>query len=588
MFSLLLENLLFEAPVDAWLKRHGSEGVDKNHLSTLADFFKRFSAVIYNPDITAYSFDQLKTMVKVVDLCKKFLLKGTTIKWLTKQIFEDKTLTVQNVKEDFIPLLRRYEKVPGQGRKDLNDIKDVTELSHYIQDLGSGAKELVPEEHKDIIYDDGEWMVAMPHTTEASCELGAGTTWCTAMTASQNLFLSYLAAGKGIILFYVIKKGGNPRSNPDDKISVGFINGEPKFNQGRGNITVNAANDNVTEEDFGHVLGQQRAQVIIQKMIEKAQATPVHPAQKELDVVISSIENYQRKLSSFKSEAAKVNFAVTALESPSISPEVLTYILTQPGVLEDSEFSDSIRVVSLNTQKPENINALIDILVKDSQEEIWRYRKFLENTHITADNFKYLVKKLAQLPNPLRAVEDAMTMAHVFYGFSTKEKGEIIDVLVELIPQNIVNNERFFTWMESSKSSGMFTEQLQELFAKSTNPKILQDLAYRTESPRIMALLTQTTDFVTFLWLTMNPKLPQEIFLSLLQKAAKDINSENPENIEALEVLLTRKNKITRSYLELFAKSTNEKIRTVAQGQLAKGAYIQESKRLLTNLLFGN
>ena len=178
------------------------------------------------------------------------------------------SLTKENIKEDFIPNLRQYEKIPVEDRKALSDIKDIQELSSYVESFGEKLELPVTEEDKDIIYDDGEWLVAMPHTTEASCELGTETTWCTARTKGQNLFLNYVGSGRGIILFYVIKKHGNPRSKPNDKMSIGYVNGEVKFNQGSGNISVNAANSNLTEETFLESMHQHAGRSVSIPMID--------------------------------------------------------------------------------------------------------------------------------------------------------------------------------------------------------------------------------------------------------------------------------------------------------------------------------
>lgn len=47
------------------------------------------------------------------------------------------------------------------------------------------------KEGAEKVYEDGEWMVIIPHTQEASCYYGKGTQWCTAAEESWNAFDQY-------------------------------------------------------------------------------------------------------------------------------------------------------------------------------------------------------------------------------------------------------------------------------------------------------------------------------------------------------------------------------------------------------------
>ena len=47
------------------------------------------------------------------------------------------------------------------------------------------------KEGAEKVYEDGEWMVIIPHTQEASCYYGKGTQWCTASEESHNMFDHY-------------------------------------------------------------------------------------------------------------------------------------------------------------------------------------------------------------------------------------------------------------------------------------------------------------------------------------------------------------------------------------------------------------
>lgn len=584
MFSI--QKFLFEAPVDAWLKRHGSEGVDTNELNTLADSFKRFSAVIYNPDITQYnSLNHLKTIIQTVELAKKFLLKGNAIKWLTKMLFKAPNITVENVKEDYIPLVRQYDRVRDPNKPVLDTFTSVVQLSDYLDNLqkDSSAPVSHTEEDLDIFWQDDEWMLAMPHTTEASCELGKGTTWCTARTNGQNLFLSYLGSNNGIILFYAIKKGGNPRSNPWDKVSIGFINGEPKFNQGEGNITVNAANNNVTEGQFENLVGVDRAEIMVQEMTKKAQATPIHPAQQEMNTVVGDINSYNRKLQSFKDEDAKIDFALLALKNPQVNPAVFnaaySFAEEREGTYSNVDIKEELYKLNKTVANPD----ILDILIEQHYND-----KLLYNEYLAPKNFTTLFRKIAKIsPNPIRDIFYVMDISN-FQTFNPTTKSKLMDYLVTLIGPALSNDKHIFRKLENSKEQGLFPQSIQRLFMNSANESIVQDLAFKTQDLGIMAEIAEKYQQHPFIlaWLGMNSKLPQEIYMQLLKLASKDPNTEDSGISELLGVLLTRKTKVPKSYLDLYSQSTNAGVRKIALDQLAKGMYVQEGKRLLTNLLF--
>jgi hypothetical protein len=132
------------------------------------------------------------------------------------------------VKDDYLPLIK-FHFNNQDLLKPINSYSNVSELNSDIESLGEES-EAVSEKELDIFFEKDGWILTMPHTTKASCLLGKGTDWCTSRTKSQNLFLSYIGRySDDIVLFYVIKIDGNPKKNPNDKLSVGFENGKPIF-----------------------------------------------------------------------------------------------------------------------------------------------------------------------------------------------------------------------------------------------------------------------------------------------------------------------------------------------------------------------
>ena len=138
--------------------------------------------------------------------------------------------------EDVAGLVKKFDTVKDRLKEagkspDIYAYKTAGLLRQAIEELPdskSSERRKLKQEETTYLGTFGDWLVAMPHTRESSCRLGKGTTWCTAATKTQNLFLSYVARDKqNIILYYLIKKGGDSRRDPTAKISVGFINGEP-------------------------------------------------------------------------------------------------------------------------------------------------------------------------------------------------------------------------------------------------------------------------------------------------------------------------------------------------------------------------
>jgi hypothetical protein len=85
------------------------------------------------------------------------------------------------------------------------DVKDINKY-HSLQELYNIVKVFMdnPEiatsnsdevrrikEGANKVFENGEWLVIVPHTKEASCYYGKGTQWCTAAEQSNNMFDHY-------------------------------------------------------------------------------------------------------------------------------------------------------------------------------------------------------------------------------------------------------------------------------------------------------------------------------------------------------------------------------------------------------------
>lgn len=297
--------------------------MENSHIPSLLEMYSLFSEDVFSDVVKKYPEleSQLQTAKSKGVLPKYF-------PWLGKMLSQS-----QEPVEDIISLLLAFEKKQmalkakfGGQSADINAYKSPAELSGKLELLGSGTKLQSTGGNYDVIYEDDTWFVAMPRTTEESCKLGSGTTWCTARTQSQNLFLSYTARNENIFLFYVINKKENPRSNPDSKLSIGFINGNPQWDED-GGLSVNAANHGLSSSRFEEIVGVEKANNLLGLMRQKIASTNgKHPAQQEIDKLVQNLEMFQKKMDSFKGFDEKLDFIQLALQNPKISDSVVSLL----------------------------------------------------------------------------------------------------------------------------------------------------------------------------------------------------------------------------------------------------------------------
>ena len=293
--------------------------------------------------------------------------------------------------EDIIDIVKRFDELkPRLAKKDIYAYKNPSELRIAIENLGASKrtqkraeKQRLTAEETTILGTFGDWIVAMPHTVESSCQLGKGTTWCTAATQSQNLFLSYVGRGyEDIILYYIMKKGANPRIDPAAKLSVGFVNGEPVLDGEEGGITVDAANNGITKEALTRILGDQFGPIMSAMKENASSVSGKHPAKKQLEKIAKSkdpsvIDKYTQGMEEDEkldfieliidkepssqvwiklSEDEVVDIRKTVANNPSTPPEALVKLSGDEEYLVREE-------VAANPSTPP------EVLVKLSEEE---------------------------------------------------------------------------------------------------------------------------------------------------------------------------------------------------------------------------
>jgi len=517
-----LLSFLFESPLKSWKKKQTN--LSQEQLTKAKGYFDaltgQLKAYILGIDLTELKFEKVELLYLSILEAKNFGIgaeKGG--KWLAKQIDNNPSLIFQNVKEDYIPVLVSYNKnLKKPEIKDviLDNVSDIQKLNSILNSLGSEICITATEAELGKVTEKDGWEVFLPHTTEASIVLGKrycgkrDNVWCTTREDGKNLFLNYAIIHK-VALFYVIKKGQcADRGNPEYKMSVGFINGEPKFDMGSGNITVDADNQNLTFERFQQVLGEELADEFLEIMKQKMGVLGNEPpALKEMEMLVATPKKFKQKFEGYEDnengDAARKQFADFALESNKTSPEVIKYLATakydyireyvanHPNtpaeafkILAGDEKPDVREYVALNPNTPAEA---FKILAGDENPDVRGYvaknpntpREILET--LAGDTDDYVREYIAKNPNTpeeafkiLATDKDDYVRINVAQNPNTPE-----DVLIQLS-----KDEDFYSRLHVAQNSNAPIEALKILANDPTN--YIKSLAIQNAQKRNISL----------------------------------------------------------------------------------------------------
>lgn len=119
-------------------------------------------------------------------------------KWLLK-LYMTKSLNIEDLYKasEYLSYFVRYNN--RIEVKDINKYRSLPELYNVVKvfmenpDIATSNSDEVRriKEGAEKVYEDGEWLIVVPHTKEASCYYGKGTQWCTAAEQSHNMFDHY-------------------------------------------------------------------------------------------------------------------------------------------------------------------------------------------------------------------------------------------------------------------------------------------------------------------------------------------------------------------------------------------------------------
>lgn len=133
-------------------------------------------------------------------------------------------------KRHITDVLSKFEEVKNQLKsKDIMKFTSVEALEDYLSDESNyktytnrqiqrktqqHIKQGLEESEAEKVFEDAKYEVWIPKTFAASCKLGEGTSWCTAMSKDSSYFNQYSSDGH---LYIIISK-----SNPNEKYQFHF------------------------------------------------------------------------------------------------------------------------------------------------------------------------------------------------------------------------------------------------------------------------------------------------------------------------------------------------------------------------------
>lgn len=270
------------------------------------EIIKKFNLLkdnIFYKDHTSYEPEQIKSLIKIVELCKSFGLKSESTKWISKQAVDLK-LNEKAINDDYIPVLLGYQKYKNKGLKQLSEYVSVIELNYAIQEIVGETSEAISSEEFGIIDEHNGWLLTIPYTVEASCSLGSKTVWCTARRDHENRFFNYIFEDK-VILFYALNL--DKSVTKERKISIGFKDGILIEGSSGVSETVDENNNPLSEADLIRIFDRETYERFYKKMKEKLELiNNEHPLITKIKLAKNNIKSFNKLTDQEKKEVLKL------------------------------------------------------------------------------------------------------------------------------------------------------------------------------------------------------------------------------------------------------------------------------------------
>jgi len=227
----------------------------------------------------------------------------------SKEKIEDIVASIKSLQQNKAAIIRKG------GSINLEDYSTPREIDIAVASARGYAHDTQLSEQANIAYEDDNWVLWVPHTREASCTIGRGTNWCTAIPgAGNNLFYNYVI-GERAILFYLVKK--NPTENDDPTttyFSLGTVAGKIPFakeeGKGDGSIVVDGTNHGLTRQRFESVVGKGLADHLIDIIENYANKNYQHPSSSK---IFEMLRNPALYVVEMRGKSVDVKFDLTAV-----------------------------------------------------------------------------------------------------------------------------------------------------------------------------------------------------------------------------------------------------------------------------------
>jgi len=261
---------------------------------------------------------------------------------------------------DMVGLIPAFEQNKQRlAVKDLDAYRNPNDLRAAIEAVGESKgdqRRQLKEGETDIVYEDEQWIVVMPHTMESSIQWGKGTKWCTAATQSGNLFYNYVARkDQDIVLYYIIKKGSDSKVDPDSKLSVGFVGGEPVLDGKSGGLTVNASNDGLTQASFRTALDSKFETVMSAMKLHSKKISGQHPAKRAMQKIAQSKNpSVLEKYTAGMKPDERSDFINMLFEYDNLSVELLTILSSNARVNVAAHPNTPLEMLTLYASDPDS------------------------------------------------------------------------------------------------------------------------------------------------------------------------------------------------------------------------------------------
>jgi len=473
--------------------------------------------------------------------------KPQLLNWMAKRLgdtpIEDAIDAVKEFDKSKAALKAKKKNTDIYGYKTVQDLKDI------VQAIGPSRseKDAQLEKQRILVGEFGDWKVEMPLTTASACRIGKGTTWCTAATAGTNLFMKY--AEQGVILFHLTKRGENPTTNPDAKLSVGFKEGKPVLGGDFGGVTVNAQNAGLDAKSLKTILGNQFDPIMKAMQAESDKQEGLHPAaaekakrlKKQKEELLNAAERAARdpelnkelyekiRTGDIEPEVKREYFdKLFALEP---DPEVIDFYVEQ-ALQDDSSARAGIQIdramrLLTSRARPAAIERIF-VKSKEMGKEIFtNFAILLSQNPYIDDKALFRLTKIPVFNDPREGYRVRVNVL--------KNDKLPLEIALEFLDKYIdeLSSQDELSFRARTEAESMLrnmasrkdlpAEMLKKLATTSNDAEVLTDVAMNVNTPPpTLRILAKERYFPIKLAVAKNPSSPMSALMTVLKTAKTD------------------------------------------------------------------